>query len=406
MSTIIIYVTVFYREKGIISGMKLENVSNSQMIKEINQQKVLRLIFTEGPIARVEIARKTGLTQQTITNIVNRLLKKNIIFESNAILSGTKRRPIPLEINSSNLYCIGIELAVTYVRGTLMDFQNNILKEVTEVVPRYEHEQHPMQFIYKVIDHLLQYVPDLNGLKGIGFSIQGLVDSENGVVIYSPGLRWKNFHLRDILQGEYGFPIFLENDANLLALVESLNGQLADSKQSITYKFDYGIGSAMVLQRQLLHGANFVAGEFGHYKAFSGEYAIKCHCGAEGCLTTLASISGLRRYGVDFDEFESKVRQNDSEALKLFQTICSAMGLAVANSITLLNPEHIMFTGKVIDRMEDILMPILEREIKKLVPESCADVKILKLSQTPDESGSAAGLVMNHFFDVPFDKFY
>lgn len=386
--------------------MKLENVSNSQMIKEINQQKVLRLIFTEGPIARVEIARKTGLTQQTITNIVNRLLKKNIIMESDAILTGSIRKPIPLEINSSSLYCIGLELAVTYVRGTLMDFQNNILKEVIELVPRYKDEQHPIQFIYKVMDDLLQYVPDLNGLKGVGFSIQGLVDSENGVVIYSPGLQWKNFQLREILQEKYGFPIFLENDANLLALVESFNGQLADSKQSITYKFDYGIGSAMVVQRQLLHGANFVAGEIGHYKVFSGEHSIKCHCGAEGCLTTLASISGLKRFGIDFDEFESKVRQNDSAAMKLFQTISSAMGLAVANSITLLNPEHIMFTGKVIDRMGDLLMPILEKEIKRLVPESCANVKILKLRQTPDESRSAAGLVMNHYFDVPFDKFY
>ncbi|MCJ7842745.1 ROK family transcriptional regulator [Lederbergia sp. NSJ-179] len=387
--------------------MKLGKVSNSQMIKEINQQKVLRLIYTEGPIARVDLAGKTGLTQQTITNIVNRLLSENLILETTPTSNGGRRRPIPLVINSRNMYAIGIELAIKYVRGTLMDFQNNSVKEVTEFVPRYENEEHPMEYIFKVIDQLLEHVPDQEGLKGIGFSIQGLVNSNKGTVIYSPGLRWRDFPLKKKLMDRYGLPIYLENDANLLAIVESLNGKLASSEQSIVFKFDYGIGSAMVINRQLLHGANYVAGELGHYKAFTGSDAIACHCGAKGCLTTFASISGLKRNaGFTLEEFSKKVRANDLETMELFEKIQGAIAKAIANVITLFNPEHILFTGRFMDKIGDLLIPLIKKEVLALIPDSCRNVKIIVLDETPDESRSAAGLVMNHFFNVPFNEFY
>ncbi|MBO0993333.1 ROK family transcriptional regulator [Bacillus sp. SD088] len=387
--------------------MKLGKVSNSQMIKEINQQKVLRLIYIEGPIPRVDLAGKTGLTQQTITNIVNRLLSENLILETAPVSNGGRRRPIPLIINSTNMYAIGIELAIKYVRGTLMDFKNNTLKEITEYVPRYEHEEHPMEYIFKVIDQLLEQVPKKEGLKGIGLSVQGLVDVSKGTIIYSPGLRWRDFPLKEKLENRYGLPIYLENDANLLAIVESLNGKLALSEQSMVFKFDYGIGSAMVINKQLLHGANYVAGELGHYKAFTGNDAIPCHCGAKGCLTTFASISGLKRNGgFTLEEFNQAVRANDPAAMEIFEKIQTSIAKAIANLITLFNPEHILFTGRFLDEIGDLMIPLLKKDILELIPDSCQNVKIIVLAETPNESKSAAGLVMNYFFNIPFNEFY
>jgi len=387
--------------------MNMEHVSNSKMIKEINEQKVLRLIYSEGPIARVNLAKKTGLTQQTITNIVNRLLNENVIIETSATVSGGGRRPIPLEMNSSNLFAIGIELAIKYIKGSLIDFKNNPIKEVVKLVPLYKNESHPMEYIFNVIETLLDYVPDSKGLKGIGLSIQGLVDSKNGTIIYSPGLGWRNFPLKERLEIRYGsIPIYLENDANLIGVVECLNGVLADSKHSVTFKFDYGVGSAFIFNGQLINGANCVAGEFGHYKTFSGKYAKPCHCGSKGCLTTLASISGLRRnLGIELNELISRIRNKDPEALRLYAKIKCVTAKAIANVVTLLNPEYILFTGRIIDQVGDFVIPVLEKEIKKMVPDTCSNFKI-QVIETPDESKTAAGLVMNYFLDIPLDKFY
>src|SRR5699024_9896752 len=204
--------------------MEKQRATSNQILKTINQQKVMRLIFTDGPISRVELAEKTGLTQQTITNIVKRLITKNIVLELKPVANVSGRKPIPLIINGENMYGIGIEIAIKYVRGSLMNFQGEKIKVIEVDVPRYKSPEHPMEYIFDVIDNLLKHVPDDSGLKGVGCSIQGLVDVKTGEVIYSPGLRWKHFPLRSKLEEKYQLPIYIENDANLFSLVENLNG--------------------------------------------------------------------------------------------------------------------------------------------------------------------------------------
>src|SRR5699024_11143531 len=163
---------------------------------------------------------------------------------------------------------------------TLMNFQDEQLADIVVEVPQYKNPEHPMDYIYDVIDRLLDRIPKNGSLKGIGCSIQGLVDTEKGTVIYSPGLRWKDFPLKSKLREKYQLPIYIENDVNLYSLVEKLNGLLRKSKDNISLKFDYGLGGALVLDKNLVQGSNYVAGEFGHLKVFTGDDALKCHCGA------------------------------------------------------------------------------------------------------------------------------
>ena len=148
--------------------MSSEKTTVHQLLKSINQQKVLRLIYTEGPISRVELSEKTRLTQQTITNIVNRLLQDDLLLEQDPVGGHNGRKPVPLVVNTANMYAIGIEVAIKYVRGTIMDFQNRIIHEVSVQVPIYDNEEHPLQYIFQVLDELMGYVPQKSRLKGIG----------------------------------------------------------------------------------------------------------------------------------------------------------------------------------------------------------------------------------------------
>ncbi|NOU88779.1 ROK family protein [Paenibacillus sp. LMG 31460] len=381
-----------------------ENTS-SKWLKSVNQQKVLRLIYAEGPISRVNLAEKTGLTPQTITNIVNRLLREDILQENVPLENGVGRKPVPLVVKSGNLFAIGIEVAVKYVRGTLVDFRNVPICEVTETMfsgGNEDHDENKVECIVKVIDQLLKRVPKMNQLKGIGCSIQGLVDSTDGVVLLSSGLHWRNFPLRERLEQHYNLPVYLENDANLLALVENLNGSLAASNHNVTVKLDYGIGGAHVMNKQLNSGAGHVAGELGHCKTFFGIEALPCHCGAKGCLTTLVSGSGMKRnLGFTLEEFGHRIREGDPVAREWLAKMAEAVSSALSNLITFLNPDHVLFTGKVLDHTGNYLMDPLRKRILENIPESCRKVRLLRLEQTPDDSVLAAGLVMNRFFDVP-----
>lgn len=378
--------------------------TSNKLLKSINQQKVLRLIFTHKSISRVELAEMTGLTQQTITNIVHRLLADGILQEATPVVSISGRRPIPLMIKSENLLAIGVEVAITYVRGSLMDFNRRVIKEVSVDVPVYESDEHPVTFIKEVIDKLISHVDDISKLKGIGCSIQGLVNSKDGVIIYSPGLRWRNFNLQERLEKLYDTPVYLENDANLLALSENLYGKLVNSRNNITFKLDFGIGGAIVIDKKLHTGSDYVAGEMGHYKAFHGEDAMLCHCGSKGCLTTLAASSGLRRNGgYPLSDFKEAILAKDPKALKLLDKISNAAGLAIGNICTFLNPDHVLFTGEMFDVLGELLLEPLTHRIMETVPESCKNMQVICLSRTPDESSSAVGLVMSHYLDIPLN---
>lgn len=382
--------------------MQPNKTTSNKLLKSINQQKVLRLIYTDGPISRVELADKTGLTQQTITNIINRLLQDNIVLEMTPTAGSVGRKPVPLVIDGKSMYAIGIEVAVEYVRGSLTDFQNNRIYEVTR--RKGENGGYPFSYIKDVVDELLLHVPDRSRLQGIGCSIQGLVDSRQGTVIYSPGLGFRNYPLRDQLEEAYDLPVYLENDVNLLARVENLKGMLASSQNNITLKFDYGIGGAIVANNQLCSGASYVAGEFGHYKVDTGEDAKKCHCGGRGCLTTVASVSWLRRSNWSLADLRSRLNEQDPEATAKFKQVVDAIGMALSNVITFFNPEHVLLTGALVDGLRDELLPALRERVLNTVPETCRGVVLLALPETPNESFSAAGLVINEYFEVPLEQ--
>src|SRR5690625_4867691 len=95
--------------------MQIQRTTSNQILKSINQQKVMRLIFTEGPISRVELAEKTGLTQQTITNIVKRLLSEELALEQSPVANARGRNLMAHVINRANMYGSSSVFPIKYI---------------------------------------------------------------------------------------------------------------------------------------------------------------------------------------------------------------------------------------------------------------------------------------------------
>ncbi|KQX51827.1 ROK family transcriptional regulator [Paenibacillus sp. Root444D2] len=377
------------------------------LLKSINQQKVLHLIYSECPISRVELAGKTGLSQQTVTNIVNRLLEDQVIVEGEpqSLESGSGRKRVPLLLNGSRFSAIGIELSGTSARGAVYNFQHVRLAEAEVKADRYETEEDLLRVIRSVIDKLMGQTPDPTSLKGIGFSVHGLVDSSEGILLRSPGLGWKRIPLAKLLENEYGLPVFLENDTNLLALNENMGGSLISSKSNVTLKLASGIGGAIVVEKLLVTGSSFVAGEVGHYKAFMPPYDYECYCGGRGCLTTLASSRGmLRTLGRSVEQFREAIRAGDPETVQLCEMVRSAIVYAVANIVTLLNPDRVLLTGFMLPVWGDSFVDELKARVIAQVPQTCRNVEFLHLTDVEDETALAVGLVLQSVFKIPLDS--
>ncbi|MFD0959232.1 ROK family transcriptional regulator [Paenibacillus chungangensis] len=380
--------------------------TSHMLLKSINQQKVLFLIYSEGPISRVELAEKTGLSRQTVTNIVNRLLEEKIIVVGELINleAGSGRKRVGLHINSSHFYAIGLELAGKYIRGKVYNLRQKAIVSAERTINRYGSVDVLLRLLHEVIDELLTQVPDTSKVKGIGISIQGLVDSLHGIVLRTPGIGFHRLPLSQLLEDKYNIPVHIENDVNLLSVNENMNGCLKESTNNITIKFDYGTGGTIVHDKQIITGSNFVAGEFGHYKGFYGEDAYPCHCGRSGCLTTLASSSGL---GVSIkctlEEFAEGLKIGDPKFLALYEKIVDGISIAMANIITFINPDSLLMTGRVIQTISPEMFGEIKSRVMHQLPVTVNNVQMIHLCNKPDESKLAAGLVIKRAFEIPLD---
>jgi predicted NBD/HSP70 family sugar kinase len=384
----------------------LKNPSHS-LLKSINQQKVLHLIFSERPISRVELAQKTGLSQQTVTNIVNRLLEEQVIIEGEPqpLESGSGRKRVPLLINGSRFCAVGIQLSGSTARGAVYNLQNEKLAEAELREEGYQSEDDLLRVVRGVLDKLIAEIPDPSQIKGIGFSVYGLVDSSQGILLRSPGLGWKRIPIAELLETEYGIPVYLENDTNLLALNENMAGSLLSSKNNLTFKFDKGIGGAIVVEKQLVTGSGFVAGELAHYKAFAPPFEYNCYCGGKGCLTTLASTWGLQKNaGFSLEQFQNAWSSNEADALQLRDALTAAITLAISNTVTLLNPDHVLITGRVLQALGESFAEELKTRVLANVPETYRNVEFIHITDMADETALAVGLVLQSMFKIELDS--
>jgi len=380
-----------------------------ELLKSMNQQKVLQLIFTEGPISRVEIAQKTGLSQQTVTNIVNRLLEDQTVLEGDLqpLKAGSGRKRISLVYNHSNFYAIGVELASRSIRGCTYNFRQECLSSSERRTERFNSTDDLMSSLHEVIDELLQSVPVQCHVKGIGVSVQGLVNSKEGIILRTPRFNLQELHLKALLEQRYNIPIHINNDMNLLAYHASMTGNLMSSTNSITLKFDNGIGSALIADKHLISGATSSAGLFAHYKGFTGTNAHPCFCGGVGCLATLLSTSGFKKaMGLPLEEFSRLISKGDAEATALFDHIVHTASIAIANMASFLNPDSILLTGNYLTTLGNHhFVPKLTENVLKNVPETNRNIRFYHMETMPDAPLLAAGLVIKHEFELPAESF-
>lgn len=377
-------------------------ISSSQKLKTYNQKSVLNVIFTKGPISRVDIASKTGLTQQTITNIVGRLLKDNLVVEGTTKTLGAGRNPIPLQINYDGIYAIGIEITVKHIRGVIINFNRKIEFEKKVEVKNFKGSKHTVNILIEIIDWLLKQKVSTELIKGIGISIQGVVDKSKGKVIKASSLYWENFNLKQVIESQFPLPVHLENDVNVVAVVENMVGLLANSQNNLVLKIDQGIGGAIVINKQLYTGNQNIAGEFGHYKCCYGKDALPCHCGGKGCITTIASIGSLERnLGLDFKEIIHRFNNNDLEIINEMEKIGVLIARGLSNIITFLHPDQVLLTGELFEKAGVFFQQLIRENIDQLVPNHSQNVNLIQKVEDVDNALMAASLVINEMFQLP-----
>lgn len=245
-------------------------------------------------------------------------------------------------------------------------------------------------------------------IESVGVGIPGIASFKTGEVIKCTNMGWSHVPFREVFSRYLDKPVFIDNDANVAALAESVAGVSAGSSSSVFITIGTGIGSGIILNGKIWSGAHHIGAELGHV-IFDLD-GVPCTCGNHGCLERYCSATALIRMAreavaarpdtmmlqaVDGDasRIEAKTvidaaRAGDSVAADVYRHYIDCLAQAVASVVNLLDPEIIVLGGGVSKAGRFLLDPLL-REYPKYVlfnDQQLPDVKLAVL-------GSEAGII-------------
>jgi len=366
---------------------------NAKVVRSINRSGILNIIRERQPIPRIGISKLTGLNKSTVSSIVNELLDQELIYEEPLNETNVGRRPIELRLKLGKHFIGAINIDSEITRFAVVDLDGSVLKRTwlnTE-------KSNPVKFIKTCAEQLLVIKKELRirDLEGIGISIAGIVDTKDSNIVEAPNLDWKDVPIgaicRDCFPNHY--EIKFENDAKASALAELWfgTGEIKTISDFVFVSVGMGIGTGIVVGRELLEGHNHAAGEFGHMTMFPrGEY---CICGNYGCFEAYASdratVQRYNRLVKNLPDHKPenflkdvlvKVEEKDPAAIQAVNETGYYLGLGISNIVKALDPEAIVIGGRIIQAW-DIIYPEIMKVVKSHVFFSIKpEIKILPSS--------------------------
>ncbi len=342
------------------------------LIKKMNQQLVLRLIQSRGPIARRDIARISGLSPASVTGITGELIDYGLVQEAGEIEQEERagRRAILLQLNPEAGFVVGISLGMHKFTCVLTDLDANILRSdvhklpLSDITPTVYDPNLIIQSVIQAIESLLDQAQIRSAqLMGIGIGINGIVDYEAGISIFAPHYGWHNVPLGRTISAHFDVPVHLENDARTLTIAEQLFGVGRDVDHFVAVAVGYGIGAGVVTNGQIYRGGIGGAGEFGHIVL--QENGPLCSCGKRGCLESLASVPAIFRElakvlengepsklanakTLTIEAVSAAVEGGDAVACRIVTEAGRWLGLGMATLVNVLNPELFIINGEAV----------------------------------------------------------
>ncbi|MFG1819231.1 ROK family protein [Kribbella sp. NPDC049174] len=319
---------------------------------------MLTRILTQGPIPRVEIARRTGLSQAAVTKAVAPLIEAGFVTDQPAMPSEAENqlgigRPVsPLTVVRNSVSVIGLKVTPTALIGVTTDFTAGILT--------VRHQQLDDTTPDAVIERLADLAKELiksaevtaGPLIGIGVAVSGDVDARHGVVRHSPLMGWRDVAVADLMTKRLKVPVVVTNDVRALTVAEHWFGVGVDADSFAVVTIGSGIGCGLYINGEVVSGAYGVSGELGHLPLAPGD--LVCTCGRRGCVETVASSDAIltrtrkttRRPRLDLAGAIKLAHEGDEHAREAFDRAGEVIGAALAAMVNLVGPELVVIAGE------------------------------------------------------------
>jgi N-acetylglucosamine repressor len=378
------------------------------LLRDLNSSLLIELVRESRPISRAELARQSGLSAPTVSTIVGRLIERGILVEVAIAPANGGRPPVLLDINSAGGYVIGIKLRGDGLTTVVCDLDAGVVASIEAAAALVNNPAAALTAIEEETKRALRVagIPRSKVL-GVGIGLSGVIDSREGICKFSHLLQWRDVELGKPLRRSLRLPVWVDHDMNTLAIAEKWSGDALAYQNFVTLSVGRGIGLGIVIDRAPYRGATGSSGELGHMIVEPG--GPKCECGRFGCLEALVGEDAIRRrvgerHGreVSREELIALTISGDEIALEVVEAAGRKLGLAVANMVTLLNPELLIICGEGTQLGGAYLDPVVAAVRDQTFADQGRHVEVT-IQRWGDEAWAvgAATLVLRESFSLP-----
>ncbi|MFJ9322705.1 ROK family transcriptional regulator [Streptomyces globisporus] len=360
----------------------METPGSQTSLHRANLERVVRAVRMAGSLTQAEIARSTGLSAATVSNIVRELKEGGTVEVTPTSAGGRRARSVSLSGDAGIV--IGVDFGHTHLRVAVGNLAHQVLAEESEPLDVDASSAEGFGRAEVLVKRLIEATgigPDK--VIGVGLGVPGPIDVESGTLGSTsilPG--WTGINPSEELAGRLGVPVYVDNDANLGALGELVWGSGRGVKDLAYIKVASGVGAGLVIDGTIYRGPGGTAGEIGHITL--DESGPVCRCGNRGCLETFTAaryvlplLQPSHGPGLTMERVVQLAREGDPGCRRVIGDVGRHIGSGVANLCNLLNPSRVVLGGSLAEAGELVLGPIRDSVSRYAIPSAARQLSVL-----------------------------
>lgn len=317
------------------------------------ERRVLLELLVHGAQSRVRLAERLGLSRTSLTRVARELLEAGLVSEGAAQALGTRGRPAEmLHLRPDAAHFLGVKLTGEFLYAVLVDLGAGIVEELSEPLVSREVDAVVAQ-LADATGRLLAGRPDP---AAIGIAAAGDVTRRRGEAVLerSSFLGWDEVPIARLVSDATGLPAVVANDVHALAGAHHWFGGASRYRSLVVYGIGAGIGSAIVLDNEVLGGAHGRAGRIGHARV--GGAGRRCENGHTDCVHSFVTMTSIEHNaGVEPGRYPEAVRRaalGERRAVDAFQQAAYALGVVIADAVNAFDPEAVSIMGEGLDMLD------------------------------------------------------
>jgi predicted NBD/HSP70 family sugar kinase len=369
---------------------------NGERRRTAGAGRLLELVRTGAADTRVLLTRESGLARATVNDRLDLLVEAGLIAPSGNAASTGGRRAASFAFSEASGVIYVADLGATGAGLAICDLGANVLAYESHAIDIAAGPDVNLALVRDRLPELLRAAGRGEAdVVAVTVGVPGPVQSSPPRVVSPPIMTgWDGLVVPDALALPLPVPVLVGNDVNLMALGEH-RARYPEHDHVLVVKIGTGVGSGIIVARELHQGADGAAGDIGHIPVPGVDEL--CVCGRVGCVEAKASgwaiARDLRALGHDVQsshDLIAMIRAREPDAMRLVNEGAKLLGIAIADAVNVLNPSTVVLGGDIATSHEGLLGHVREVVYTRSLALATRSLNIV-VSDLGDRSGILGG---------------